>query len=172
LKMFKRTIPLWAFILAVLASASVVIGAIMFTTPTVTNTMSLGATYNLELYYAKEIGTKTPTTWILVPSEGSGLDWGIFNNDESKFWYLKIKNKGNIVANVCWRKQGWDTEAGKWIFLCDLGETGAWTNEGTTKALAVGAEMVVKLAITEDTAEPGIVYSFGVFFENNDTPIP
>jgi hypothetical protein len=170
LKLLKRSVPLWAVLLICAFSVSLVIAAIMFTTPTATQKMKLAASYNLELYYASDKDTQTPTSWVLVPSGGVDMDWGSFGEGETHFWEFKIKNVGNVAGNVCWRKTGWDTEAGAWTLTVDLGPT--QTLEGVTKPLAIGAEMILRLDLKEASAEAGVLYSFGVFVENHDAPLP
>ena len=158
-----------------MATISIAVATIMFTTPIATQKMKLYADYSLNLYYAEEMGAAPSgtTVWILVPSEGADMDWGEFYEGENKKWYLKVKNVGNVEANVCWQKSGWDDEEGKWTLKVSK-YSGGMTyeiSEGVTLLVAVGAEQHFMLDITEVAAEPGVVYSFGVLFENHDAPV-
>lgn len=166
-KLLKRSVPLWALLLSCAILVSAVIAAVMFTTPVVTQSMKLAASYNLELYMASEKNTLNPTSWILV-SAPTTMDWGMFSESEEQFWCLKVKNVGNVAGNVAWHKSGWTEENGLWTLTVDM--AGTQTAEGVTKPLALGAEVAIKLSLKENTATAGTVYSFGVYIENSDIP--
>ena len=165
-RLLKKSIPLWVFLVVVALCASSIFAAIIFTTPKVTNTMSLGAVNNLELYSSTVMGGGgAPTSWTLVPVGGTTYDYGSFAHDDSVWHWVKIKNVGNVVASVSWAKTEWTEENGKWGFAVQA--DGTDLAEGATKTLAVGAEMTCQLTVHEISATPGVTYSFGVLFNNN-----
>jgi hypothetical protein len=101
-RLFKKSIPLWVVVLAlVIAIPSIVIAVVIFTTPTVTNTMQLGASYGLQLTVANVNDTSTPPLWNPAPCS---VNWGTFNHLDSHKWYMQVKNVGNVPVKLDWQQ--------------------------------------------------------------------
>ena len=173
MKLIKRSVPLWALILALVACGSVVAAALIFETGILTHTVSLKAVGEIEIWYASEFGTTSPTEWLLLPSAGALVNWGEFEIGGVEALYYKIKNVGNVEAYVLWKKTNFGEEEGKWDLKVFI--SSAEIPEGQTYLTPIppGGEITGnRIRLEEIAAEPNVEHSFGVLWEAHDAPVP
>jgi hypothetical protein len=112
-KVLKRSVPLWALIVAMTCVGVVVFSVVQFTYQ-ITNTMTVRADYSIEVWNEGKTSLVT------------SIDWGEFANlNEAKDTILWIKNVGNKYVKYSWNatslssqfsitNQWWDSNNVKW----------------------------------------------------------
>jgi hypothetical protein len=129
--------------------------AVIMQQKSITNNMTLNASYDFALY---ETGTTTPVTTI---------EWDGFNDGETKEYIIDLKYLGNVQGRIYWDgalPSGWTLTIKEKNH--DANTYNDWLSGVSNQitGLDYGHLKNVKLILTETTATPLTPYTFTVTF--------